>query len=187
MEIKNIAFESPVVEMTIGSTGKRARFEPVPVTLDLAALPLESLAFALAYGLKQYIADGAAGSEDQAGYKLGIDQRVQKLIEADFTRTRGEGGAKPDSEESRARKLATAFIREKLKAANAKAEAKQIAESAAKLVAADPKWKKLAAKQLAEEAKVREAEPEDAEDDVIGDLLASLAGAAEAEETEESE
>ncbi len=186
MQITQIAFEPTVLEMTIGSTGKRARFEPKTVQLDLAAMPKESIEFALAYGLKQYIADGAAGSEDQAGFNLGVDQRVRKLLEADFSRTRGEGQAKPDSEEVRARKLAAMAIREKLKAAGAKADAKAINEAAAKMVAADPKWTKAAAKQLADEARLREAEAEadDGLGDIMAGLLADAGGNAEEEEEE---
>lgn len=181
MNIQQISFESPVVDMTIGSNGKRARFEPQAVQLDLASLPHESLAFALLYGLKQYIADGAAGSEDQAGFNLGIEQRVRKLVEADFARTKGEGGSKPDSAETRARKLATLAIREKLKANNAKAEPKQIAEAASKMVAADPKWLKAATKQLADEAALRDEET----DGGLGDVMEGLLGlTTEEDETE---
>lgn len=172
MQLEQITFAAPVFETMIGSTGKRARFQPKEVTLDMAALPKESLEFILAYGVRQYLADGAAGSEDQAGFNLGIEQRIRKLLEADFSRSRGEAQAKPDSEEVRARKLAAMAIREKLKAAGAKADAKAINEAAAKMVAADPKWVKAAAKQLADEAKLREAEAE--ADDGLGDIMAGL-------------
>lgn len=190
MQITQITFEPAVLEMTIGSTGKRARFEPKTVQLDMAALPKESVEFALAYGLKQYIADGAAGSEDQAGFNLGVDQRVRKLLEADFARTKGEGQAKPDTEEGRAKKLASMAIREKLKQAGAKADPKAVSEAAAKMVAADPKWKKAAAKQLAEEAKLRAeaAEGDEGEDAIMAALIAGAAGnGAEPTEGKEAE
>lgn len=186
MQITQITFEPAVLEMTIGSTGKRARFEPKLVQMDLASLPKESIEFALAYGLKQYIADGAAGSEDQAGFNLGVDQRVRKLLEADFARTKGEGSAKPDTADTRAKKLATQAIRTKLAANGAKADAKAISEAAAKMVAADPKWKAAATKQLADEAKLREAEAEtDGMDDIMSGLLGLVDGEPEGEPSED--
>lgn len=187
MQITQITFEPAVLEMTIGSTGKRARFEPKTVQMDLAALPKESIEFALAYGLKQYIADGAAGSEDQAGFNLGVDQRVRKLLEADFARTKGEATNRPDTAEVRAKKLAAQAIRTKLQANGAKADAKAINEAAGKMVAADPKWLAAAKKQLADEAKLREQEAEaDGMDDIMADLL-GLKASEEGSDEEETE
>lgn len=190
MQITQITFEPAVLEMTIGSTGKRARFEPKLVQLDMAALPKESIEFALAYGLKQYIADGAAGSEDQAGFNLGVEQRVRKLLEADFARAKGETSNRPDTAEVRAKKLAAQAIRTKLQANGAKADAKAINEAAGKMVAADPKWITAAKKQLADEAKLRAEEAEaDGMDDIMADLLGLNGGEAEgeSEETDEPE
>jgi hypothetical protein len=152
----------------------------VEVTLDVRTLPAESIAKVLTYGLGQYIADGAAGSEDQKGYEAGIADRLRKLREADFKRTAGEGrGPATDTPEGRARKLAAAAIRDAIKAQGVSADAKAINEAAQKQVEANPKWLKLAKAQLADEAKLRE-QP----DEGIADIVAGLMGVIDAAEPE---
>jgi hypothetical protein len=175
--IKSVAFEATTVALQIGRTGEKAKFQGREVTIDLAKLPLESVAFALAYGLKQYIADGTAGSEDQKGYDLGIDQRLKKLAEADFARAAGEAkGPRTDTPEGRARKLAADAIRKHLKANNLTADAKAINEAAAKKAEAEPKWLKLAKSQLAAEQALQDDLLADGEDDIMAGLVANAAG-----------
>lgn len=162
------------LQLQIGKIGPKAKFQGRVVEIDVAKLPPASVVFALTYGLKQYIADGTAGSEDQTGYNVGIDQRLAKLAEGDFSRKSGEREAKGDTPESRAKKMAVAAIKAKLAASGAKADAKAINEAAAKMVEAQPVWLEKARKALAEEAKMAEAAD-------VGDILADLLGLGEGE------
>lgn len=158
------------IQLTIGSTSKRSRFQPLPVEIDFAALPEKSREFVTLYGLKQYLADGMAGAESQDEAHNGVRERIRKLVEADFSRSRGE--ERPDTEETRALKLARQFIRDKLKAANQTAEKEAIADGARKLVESQPKWKIEARKQLEAEAKTRSS----VDDEETAALLADLLG-----------
>jgi hypothetical protein len=157
---------SGIVSLQIGRTGEKAKYQGRVVSFDLATMPPASLLFALEYGLRQYVADGTAGSEDQTGYDVGIDQRLKKLAEGDFSRAKGERQAKADTAEARAVKNAISAIKAKLAQANVKAEAKVIKERAEKMVGDNPKWLADARKQLAEEAKMAEGF-----EDILGDLL----------------
>lgn len=161
MQVNKIDFAQSLFAATFGKATKKSQTykngdarEEFKIEFDLQSLPAESLTFALQYGIMQYIADGAAGAEDAAGYKLGIEQRIQKLKDADFTRAKGE--AKVDTETGRARKLAAAALREKVKAAGKKADTAKINEAAAALVENQPRWLEIARKQLEEEARARE-------------------------------
>lgn len=154
------------VVLSIGRTGEKAKFQGRDVTLDLSKLPADSIAFALIYGLKQYLADGTAGSEDQTGYDVGLDQRIKKLQEADFTRKAGSTGPRATTPEGLAKKLAADAIRLKLANAGAKADAKAINEAAAKMVEAQPVWLERAKKELAETAKMSAGL-----DDIMADLM----------------
>lgn len=166
------------LQLQIGRTGEKAKFQGRLVEIDIAKLPAASVVFALQYGLKQYIADGTAGSEDQTGYNVGIDQRLAKLAEGDFTRKASEGTTRSDSPEGRAKKMAVAAIKAKLAASGAKADAKAINEAAAKMVEAQPVWLEKAKKALAEEAKMAEAADVG---DILNDLLGLGASADDAE------
>ena len=167
--VASATFAEPVLSLQIGRTGEKAKFQGRLVSLDLASLPIASIAFALTYGLKQYIADGTAGSEDQSGYDLGVDLRIQKLMAGDFTRASGERASKPDSVESRAKKMATQAIRDKLAATGQKADKAKIAEAASKMVANQPIWMDKARKALADEAKAIEGiDLGDFMDDLLG-------------------
>lgn len=184
MQIKAITFDVPLFSAEFGKATKKAQSykngdkrEPFWIELDMASLPPESLTYALNYGVMQYLADGAAGAEDAAGYRLGIEQRIEKLRNADFSRAKGE--AKPDTETQRARKLAAQALRDKVKAAGAKADTAKINEAAAKIVESQPRWIELARKQLAEEAKARENTEIDFD---LGDLIAESEGEGEDEE-----
>ncbi len=170
---------SGVVEITIGRDSEKAKFQPKKVTIDLSKLPADALAFALHYGLKQYIADGTAGSADQTGFNVGVDQRVKKLEEADFRRSAGERAAKADTPEGLALKNAIAALRKRLSEAGQKADAKAIKEAAEKAVAANPKWIKQATKELAERAKLLE---DDDFADILGDIVGLTEGESEASE-----
>lgn len=169
--VKGAGYVTELV-LQIGRTGEKAKFQGREVKLDLAKLPAASLSFALAYGLKQYIADGTAGSEDQNGYDLGLQQRLDKLAEGDFTRKATASGPKSDTPEGRAKKLAVAAIRAKLQAAGQKADAAKINEAASKMVEAQPIWLERARKALAEEAKLADAAD-------IGDIMEGLLGLTE--------
>jgi hypothetical protein len=121
--------------------------------------------------LKQYLADAMAGAESEAEAHDSVKGRVAKLLAGDLSRQRGDGTAKPDTLEGRAIKLAKAFIRDQLKAANAKAEKEQIDEAAKELVKDDPKWTKEAKTQLDAETSMK-AETSDAATSIIAGLLA---------------
>lgn len=166
---KEVTFTESMVRLQIGRTGEKAKFQGRMVEIDLAKLPVESIAFALQYGLKQYIADGTAGSEDQAGYDLGIDQRIRKLAEADFKRATGERAPKADTPERRAFKMATDAIKAKLKAAGQDATADKVKAAAAKMVESQPQW--LAKAKAAIEAERKLAEEMDLGDVGLDDLL----------------
>lgn len=168
---------SGTVQLTIGRTSDKAKFAAQNVTLDLATLPAEALAFALHYGLKQYIADGTAGSADQAGFNLGVEQRVKKLKEADFRRQGGERGPRADTPESLALKNAIAALRKRLAAAGQKADAAAIKAAAQKAVEANPKWIADAKKELAERAKLIDSLD-------LGDILSDLIGVRESDDGE---
>lgn len=166
--------------LTIGRDSDKAKFKARTVTIDLHTLPNESLAFALHYGLKQYIADGTAGSADQGGFDVGVDQRVKKLKEADFRRASGERGPKQDTPESLALKNATAALRKRLAAAGQKADASAIKAAAQKAVEANPKWVADAKKELAERAKLIDSLD-------LGDILGDLLGMTEGDADESTE
>lgn len=172
---KTVEFTESVLKLQIGRTGEKAKYQGREVTIDLTKLPVASIAFALQYGLKQYIADGTAGSEDQAGYDLGIDQRLAKLAEGDFTRTKGEAKQRTDTPEGRAKKLAVQAIKAKLAQAGQKADAAKINEAAAKMIEAQPVWLERAKKALADEAKLADSAD-------IGDILGDLVGLTDGDE-----
>lgn len=91
-----------------------ANIAGVPVNIDTSSLPEESLAFVLEYGLKQYIADGAAVSkafisgdrkgelktddEIAAEKQDGVLERIENLQTGEFVR-RGPAAAKLTPEE----------------------------------------------------------------------------------------
>lgn len=166
--------EANKLELTIGSTGKRSRFTPLAVSLDWDALPDASQRFVIMYGLRKYLQDARAGIEDEKEAREASLARVEKLKSGDLSRTKGEAREKPDTVESRALKLASAFIREELKKVEAKAEASAIREAAQELVRDEPKWKAEAKKQLDAEAGLKE--PNEAGKAVIASLLAKIGG-----------
>lgn len=171
---------SGVVQITIGRDSDKAKFKSKLVQIDLSTLPDDAIAFALHYGLKQYIADGTAGSADQGGFDVGVEQRVKKLKEADFRRASGERGPKQDTPESLALKNATAALRKRLAAAGQKADASAIKAAAQKAVEANPKWVADAKKELAERAKLIDSLD-------LGDILGDLLGMTDNEEEAEIE
>jgi len=164
------------INLTIGGTTARSNKGQHPVSIAWDKLPEESRDFIVKYGLKQYLADGMARAEDEAQAKALVDERVAKLLAADFSRASGE--SKPDSIEARALRMAKEFVRAKLKEANATADKEKVAAAAEKLVEAQPKWKAEAKKQIEAERKAKEALAEagdEAADAIFGDLLASVA------------
>lgn len=164
--------EQHTIELTIGGNTKRSRFKPLAVSVDWNALPDNAQAFVIAYGLRQYLADGMAGAESEAEAHNGATDRLAKLKSGDLSRARGTPSDKPDTVETRAMKLAREFIRTKLKAANKTAEKEKIAEAAKKLVDTQDKWKAMAKEQLDAEAKAKAALADDETADLLADLLA---------------
>jgi len=125
------------IELTIGGTTKRSNNGQHTVSVDWDALPEESRAFVIRYGLKQYLADGAAGAGSNEELVNGVNERVRKLAEADFQRTRGEGAAKPDTEERIALRLAKELIRAKAKAASVTLPKEKVEAAAVAFLAKD--------------------------------------------------
>ena len=171
-----------VIKLVIGGKTKKSRFTPLPVDVDWNALPDASQAFVIAYGLKQYLADGMAGAESEAEAHNEVKARHEKLKAGDLSRAKGERTEKPDTVDSRALKLATAFIREALKAEDVKADAATIKEAAQELVKDEPKWKAEAQKQLDAEAKAK-ADPGDRAKSIVAGILAKVKKAEPAEES----
>lgn len=145
-----------MINLTIGGNTKRSRTGQHPVGIDWDALPEASKSFIVSYGLKQYLADGMAGAEDEAQAAEGVKARVAKLLSGDLIRARGEGTAKADTVEGRALKLAREAIRASLKAANQTADKELIAEAAKEFIKTDESFMKEAKKQLDQEAKAKE-------------------------------
>ena len=172
-----------MIELNIGSTSKRSRFTPKPVSIDFDALPEASRAFVIAYGLRQYLQDAQAGAETEAEAHANVDARVTKLKSGDLTRTRGEGLSKPDTVESRAIKLAKDFLRNALKEAKATATKKQVAEAASELIKTDSTFMKEAKKQLDAETGLK-GESNEAKSSVLDSILAKAKTAAPAVTTE---
>jgi hypothetical protein len=114
------------IQLTIGGNTKRSTLGQHPVSIDWDKLPEASQAFIVNYGLKQYLADGMAGAENEAAAKAGVETRVNKLVTGDLSRARGEGKDAPDTVTTRARKIIRALIVAKAKAKGIKTEAEQI-------------------------------------------------------------
>lgn len=158
------------LNVTVGGKTKRSNNGQHTVAIDWDNLPAESRAFVITYGLKQYLADGAAGATSPADLIAGVDARVTKLATADFTRTRGDGPAKPDTEERIALRLAKEVIRAALKVKEATVEKEKLDEMAKAFLAGEnPKAKEIlaeAARQMKAKAKVGETPA----DDILADL-----------------
>lgn len=155
------------IQLTIGGNTKRSRTGQHPVEVDFDALPEESRAFIIAYGLKQYLADGMAGATTEAEAKAGVDERLRKLAEADFRRTRGEAGP-TDDEATLAKQIAREEIRTALKAKGVKLPKERVGELVDKLFERDEtRLRKEAAKRIAERRKA--AEGLDLED-ILGEI-----------------
>lgn len=153
------------LNITVGGTTKRSNNGQHAVAIDWDNLPAESRAFIVTYGLKQYLADGAAGAANNDELVAGVNARVEKLAKADFTRTRGDGPAKPDTEERIALRMAKEVIRAALKAKNAEADKDKVeAMAKAFLAGENPKAKdilKEAKRQMEAKAKVADNAAED--------------------------
>lgn len=147
-----------MINLTIGGTTKRSNNGQHTVEIDFDALPDASRDFVIRYGLKQYLADGAAGAGSNAELVAGVEERVRKLREADFQRTRGEGSAKPDTEERIAMKLAKELIRVKAKAAGVTLPKEKVEAAAEAFLAKDTDEAKAikteAKRQIAAKAKL---------------------------------
>ncbi len=145
------------INMQIGGATKRSKFQPKTVEIAWAALPQASQDFIVRYGLKQYLADGVAGCESQDEFNKGVDERLNKLVSGDLTRTKGEGAKRPDTETGRAQKLAKESIRAKIKEANLTVTAEAREAIYAKFLADETKMAPFVAeakRQLAMEAQV---------------------------------
>lgn len=149
--------DTNMISLTIGGNTKRSKSGQHPVSLDWNALPDASQAFIIQYGLKQYLADGMAGAENEADAKTGVEARVAKLLSGDLSRTKGEAKDRPDTEGGRALANAKAAIRTAMKAANVKADKDAVTEAAKALVESDPQWLADAKAELAKETKMATA------------------------------
>ncbi len=151
--------------ITVGGKTKRSNNGQHTVAVDWDNLPAESRAFVITYGLKQYLADGAAGAGSNAELVDGVNARAAKLANADFTRTRGDGPAKPDTEERIALRLAKELIREAAKAKNATLDKDAVEAAAKTFLASDHEKAKAilaeAKRQISAKAKVNESAGED--------------------------
>jgi hypothetical protein len=174
-----------IYELSLGGQTKRSRITPFARKVEWNGLPDVSQDFIARYGLKQYLADAMAGASDQADAEAKVDARLAKLVSGDLSRTKGEGGDKPDTEQGRALKLARAAIRDMLKAKNKTATKEQVAEAAKALVEKNPKYLAEAKKQLAAEAKSKEALVDDETADILADLLSEVEP--EADEADDAE
>jgi len=143
--------------ITVGGKTVRSSNGQHTVEIDFAALPEASQAFVVTYGLKQYLADGAAGAENHDQLVEGVNARVEKLLSGDLSRARGEGKVAVDSETGRALKLAKDAIRLKAKAAKVTLPKEKVAAMAETLVEKDGSYRKEAKRQLAAEATMRDA------------------------------
>jgi len=143
------------IELTIGGNTKRSRTGQHPVKIEWDKLPEAAQDFIVKYGLKQYLADGMAGAENEADAKSGVESRVAKLLSGDLTRAKGETVTRTDTPEGRALKNAKAAIRQAMKEANIsqKEMGEAIAEAAADYVKNDPTWIEEAKAELAMEKK----------------------------------
>jgi hypothetical protein len=176
------------MQLTIGGNTKRSKLGTFDVELpDFDVLPEKTRDFVIAYGLKQYLADGMAGAADRDAAQEGIDKRTAKLLEGDFTRTRGDGAGKVDSVDQRALKLIRQMIRDKAKAQSVKLDKEQVDETAQTYLDS-PKgqqYRDIAQRQLDEERAIQNEPDEDEGDDILGNLFSSVAGASEDEDEED--
>lgn len=156
-------------DLTIGGNTKRSKTGQHKVNIDFGALPPESQTFIVRYGLKQYLADGMAGATTEAEAAEGVNQRVAKLLAADFTRTRGESGP-TDDEATLAKQIAREEIRTALKAKGVKLPKERVGELVDALFTRDEtRLRKEAAKRIADRKKAAEAL---SLDDILGDIVA---------------
>ena len=166
-----------MINLTIGGTTKRSNNGQTTVEIDWENLPGDSRDFIVTYGLKQYLADGAAGAASHDELVQGVAERVRKLQEADFRRASGE--PKADSAMTLALRQARAVL--KAKAGDAfKSLPKEKVDAAVKaMVERDPAFLKEAQAEIARRAKAVDAFTGD---DLIQNLLADMAGQVEATE-----
>jgi len=162
-----------MIELTIGGTTKRSNNGQTTVSVDWENLPEASRSFVIAYGLKQYLADGAAGAQSNDELTQGVAERLRKLETADFVR-KGTGVERGDTESTLALRFAKDAIKAACKAQNMAAPGKEkLGEMAKGLVASNPKYTADAKKELERRAKAAEAF---AGDDAMQALLADMLG-----------
>lgn len=137
--------------LTIGGKTARSTLGQHPVTIDWEKMPEASQDFIVRYGLRQYLADAMAGADNEPDAKAKVNARLAKLVSGDLSRTKGEGFAKPDTEEGRAIKLAKTEIRRLMAEQKVEATKEDVAAAAAEMVKTDGAWLKEAKKQIAAE------------------------------------
>lgn len=123
----------------IGGATKRSKFAPVTVEVDFTTLPQASQDFLVAYGIKQYLADGVAGAESDQDFNEGVAARLAKMKDGTVgVRGSGEGKGPTDSVEVLARQLARQAINAALKAQGIdKPEAEAMNAAITQLLASD--------------------------------------------------
>lgn len=87
---RNAAKATRNIEWSLGSDGT--------LTVQGKPVAFASLEFVVAYGLRKYIADGAASSKTADEFTQATDERIRKILEADFARTKSEPGQTNDPE-----------------------------------------------------------------------------------------
>ena len=155
--------------LTIGGKTARSKYTPHTVHIDFDLLPEASRDFVIRYGLKQYLADGVAGVENQAEFDAGVIERATKLEKGDLTRER-KASHSVDGPTARTIKLVKEMIRGKIKAAALKVEKDAFEAMVDKFVADEVKvapFRAEAERQLAQEAKASAASA-----DLLAELMA---------------
>ena len=167
--------------LTIGGATKRSKAGSYDVNVDFDGLPAASQQFLIAYGIKQYLADGAAGTTTNEDLKAGVDERLTKMKEGTVKTRTSSGKGPSDNVDVVAKQLATRLIRDKAKAKGVTLTKEKLAELVEKLLNLQGEdFKRQAAEEI-EARKARAAEVAEMADD---DAFADLFGTDEAEADE---
>lgn len=101
--------------------GDKPAFAKITRGVEWAAIPDESKLYLVDYGFKQYLADGANTADSDAEFAAAIDDRLGKVMTADFARSGGDGPTPTNDPETLANTLAR---QEVVAAISAKPESK---------------------------------------------------------------
>lgn len=145
----NLAVSRTLFELSFGGKKKRTKlvngakvelepFTAKTVKIDLQSLPAASVDKLIEYGLTQYLGDGSAGAESQSDFESGIDAKLAKLSEGDFSRKTGErnAGSVIESEDKLTMALIKSAIKSRLDALPPEARAAYSKEKRAEMAQA---------------------------------------------------